>query len=731
MTLRVLATDVHERSMLAAVRCLHDTGFRVCAVATRHVAPGLWSRASSERAVVPNPGRTGEGFISGLEGLLRRRPCNVLLLGTDISLLVVSRYRERLQPYTNMGLPSHATVEASMNKAYVAAEAAKVDLSAPPQEICSDADTAAAAADAFGYPVLVKPVHTVVVREGQARRWGAELARDSDAVRIAAAAFGACIVQTRVSGRVISFGGVATHDGLLAFVVSRYLRMWPPEVGNAAFSETICPPAGLVEAVEALVRSLGWVGLFELELLEREDGRLAAIDFTPRAYGSMTLAAAAGVPLASLWCRWLMGERPRSTPARVGVRYRWEDGDFRHLVWQLQRGRRSAALGVLRPRPRVVHAYFRASDPGPLIARGLQLPRLAPTRMSAERMPRPSQSPPQSLEEARRMWTPLAEATRNIFSTWEWADLWWKHFGAGRSLDLRVVRSNGRTTVLPVYVERRAGFSVRRFIGHGVGDQLGPVGVPQDAVFAMAELASGLRGMGVLLAERMPADREWASNLGGRVIHSDGSPLIDCAGEGSWEDYLRERSATFRQQVRRRARRLLRLGVQFRLARDPGRLQGDLDALIRLHRARWGGSSQAFENEREAFHRAFAAVALERGWLRLWFAEAGGVPVAAWYGFRFAGVESYYQSGRDPAWDRHSVGAGILEHSIREAFEDGMREYRMLRGDETYKRRYTQLDAPLETVAVSHGTIGRAVVSGVGVVARAAAGRRLLNRLRD
>ena len=402
---------------------------------------------------------------------------------------------------------------------------------------------------------------------------------------------------------------------------------------------------------------------------------------------------------------------------------------MRHFVWQLKRGRRSAALGVLRPRRRVTHAYFRASDPVPLLARGVQL-LVARARMGVAPTPQSSQAFG-SLEEARQVWTPLAESTGNIFSTWEWADVWWRHFGARRSLDLRVVRSGGRMTILPMYLERRAGFSVRRFIGHGVADQLGPIGAPQDAVYAMASLASELRGTGVLLAERLPSGRHWASNLGGRSIHSDSSPWIDCAGEGSWEDYLRARTATFRQQVRRRARRLQRLGVQFRLARDPGRLQQDLDALIGLHRARWGSSSQAFEHEREPFHRAFAAVALERGWLRLWLAEADGAAVAAWYGFRFGGVESYYQSGRDPAWDRSSIGAGILEHSIREAFEDGMREYRMLRGDESYKRRYTALDAPLETVAVPQGAVGHAVVSGVSVAARAATGRRLLNRLRD
>ena len=227
-----------------------------------------------------------------------------------------------------------------------------------------------------------------------------------------------------------------------------------------------------------------------------------------------------------------------------------------------------------------------------------------------------------------------------------------------------------------------------RFAGHGVADELGPVCAPEDRVAATAALRDAADGADVLIAERLRSD--WPPRLlGGRILSEDDSPVISLAAEGDWEAYLGARSANFRQQVRRRERKLQRsLDVRFRLADDPARLDADFDTLLALHRARWGEQSSAFSGARESFHREFAAVALSQGWLRLWLAESHGVPVAAWYGFRFAGVESYYQSGRDPEWDRHAVGAGILEHSIREAFADGMQEYRLLRGDESYKRRY-------------------------------------------
>jgi CelD/BcsL family acetyltransferase involved in cellulose biosynthesis len=333
-----------------------------------------------------------------------------------------------------------------------------------------------------------------------------------------------------------------------------------------------------------------------------------------------------------------------------------------------------------------------------------------------------------SLSDARRPWEALAGATANIFSTWDWSDVWWRHFGRGTSLRLGEMRLGRRTlALLPMHEQRRRGVRLLRFLGHGLADQLGPVCEPSELSAVAVGLTQLMSDGSLLLAERMPADSPLIEKLTARLLSWEANPVIDLQREGGWDSYLRARSSNFRQQVRRRERRLTRqLGVTFRLTEDPGRLQADLDTVIALHGARWGTQSAAFEGAREAFHREFAARALERGWLRLWIAEAGGTPVAAWYGFRFGGVESYYQLGRDPNWDRYGVGVGILEHSIRAAFDDGMREYRLLRGGEQYKHRYATRDAGLCTVAAASRPAGRAAVSAISLLARRERGRRLL-----
>jgi CelD/BcsL family acetyltransferase involved in cellulose biosynthesis len=334
-----------------------------------------------------------------------------------------------------------------------------------------------------------------------------------------------------------------------------------------------------------------------------------------------------------------------------------------------------------------------------------------------------------SLDELREEWVRLAHESRNLFSTWEWASTWWHRYGgAQRLLVAACLEGHQAVALLPLYVWSQRPMHIARFIGHGPADQLGPV----CGKTAHATAADGLRhvaekeGIDLVLAELLPGGERWSEALGQEPILLESSPTISL--DGGWLAYLGQRSGNLRQQIRRRERHLHRRhAVRFRLATSPNRLQDDLTLLFALHRARWGARS-AFSRF-EPFHRDFAAVALERGWLRLWFLELDERPAAAWYGFRFAGVESYYQAGRDVSLREESVGFVLLAHSIREAAEEGMREYRLLRGAESFKLRFADGDPGLETFGLARGIRGRTARAAAAVGLRSAGARAALRRL--
>ena len=338
--------------------------------------------------------------------------------------------------------------------------------------------------------------------------------------------------------------------------------------------------------------------------------------------------------------------------------------------------------------------------------------------------------PLQSFDSVAEDWTRLAVASGNIFATWEWSSLWWKHFGDGRKLLTTACRdgSGSLVAILPLYLSRQRPLRIIRFLGHGQGDHLSPVCAPADREAAALAFRDALdrEAFDLFLGDKMAG---WTTSLGGRMLRRTGSPVLRFGGN-SWEELLASRSANFREQVRRRERKLGREHeLNFRFCDDPGRLDDDLGTLFRLHLARWGDTGAWYSPAAEAFHREFAPRALERGWLRFWLLELDGRPAAAWYGFRFAGAELYYQAGRDPEWERGSVGFVLLAHSIRAALEDGANEYRFLEGSEAYKYRFANEDEGLDTIVIPRGVRGRAAVAAAAALGRggvfAALGRRL------
>jgi D-aspartate ligase len=370
---RVLVTDAQNRSSLAGCRSLCRAGYAVDAVAESRPAAAHWSRFCDRRLVACDPREDEARFVSELADIVRGASYRMLVPGTDASLLAVSRHRERLEPFVELGLPPAGVVERCVNKQVLLQAAPGAGLDCPETEVCADEPEARAAARRFGYPVVLKPRSTVSPRNGGAVQREGSLVMDEASLAALWPEYGTpSLIQRCVDGELLSFSGVAADGRLLAYGTSRYGRTWPPEGGSVSFGETIAPPPGLRRKVENLIRALGWQGVFELELIQ-QGSRFAAIDFNPRLFGSLELITRAGAPLPASWCDWVLGFDPAESEARPGYHYRWEDAEVRNLWRRLREGRIRSALSVLRPRRPMTRSFFRLTDPAPLVARLLLL----------------------------------------------------------------------------------------------------------------------------------------------------------------------------------------------------------------------------------------------------------------------------------------------------------------------------------------------------------------------
>jgi CelD/BcsL family acetyltransferase involved in cellulose biosynthesis len=320
------------------------------------------------------------------------------------------------------------------------------------------------------------------------------------------------------------------------------------------------------------------------------------------------------------------------------------------------------------------------------------------------------------LASLRAEWVGLGDSVGHPFATWEWLSLWWQHFGgSGHRLRLVSARDgDGRLLgIVPLYRSSIAGVRMLRYLGHGPSDTLGPIvapGSPLSAPQLLRRSLAGLSGWDVLIGEDMRS-ADWVEQVGGRVRRHTSSPVLDIDGQ-SWEAILATKSHDLRKKVRRADRSLRQAyRLTYRLVEDPATLDRDFATLVRLHTARWGGSTPFANPRMQPFHAEFARVALARGWLRMWLLELDDQPVAAWYGLRFADQDWAYQGGRDPRYDHANVGFALHNHTMREAATDGVDRYQFLRGGDAYKLRWATRDPGLDTVVTSRGLLGLAAVT--------------------
>jgi CelD/BcsL family acetyltransferase involved in cellulose biosynthesis len=319
-------------------------------------------------------------------------------------------------------------------------------------------------------------------------------------------------------------------------------------------------------------------------------------------------------------------------------------------------------------------------------------------------------------EAARTAWTALAAASGNVFSTMEFIETWQQWVG-DPALRLASIRSADHRFVglLALVIDQRGPLRILRFAGHGMADLMGPIGSVDDTRFLSAGLRAYLamsERYDLFIGERMFGGWDWATDLDAAELGREGFPLIRFTPGEGWEDFVARLSKRQRSNVRREPRALAKLGeVHVHRTEDAAQLPGDFDRFMALHKARFSNESSLVA--KAEFLRSFADVALERGWLRLSLLELNGQAVAALYDLQFAEVYAGYNGGRDPAFDHASVGGVLRACTLQGAIEDGLREYRFLRGGEAYKYRFANEDPGVVTIGRARTPMGAAALAGI------------------
>jgi len=155
----------------------------------------------------------------------------------------------------------------------------------------------------------------------------------------------------------------------------------------------------------------------------------------------------------------------------------------------------------------------------------------------------------------------------------------------------------------------------------------------------------------------------------------------------------------FASRVARKSRRLIdRGGMRFARCSSEAEIDTLLGALFADHQRRWQGRGErgAFAADaKRHFYRRVAPALLRAGRLELFGLWEGERPRAVLFGASAGGTLFYLQSAFDPELASHGPGNVLMFQILREAQARGFERFDFMKGDESYKFRWTTEEEPL------------------------------------
>ena len=323
---------------------------------------------------------------------------------------------------------------------------------------------------------------------------------------------------------------------------------------------------------------------------------------------------------------------------------------------------------------------------------------------------------PAQFYELENEWNSLLSdsSSNSIFLTWEWVSTWWKYFQNNTELWIIVARdaiTQELTGIAPLAVKmfrNIAGINQQRliFLGNGFA-------APDHLDFI---IRNGFEER----VTQLFSDKIWNENhrwneirIGGLISTSsvvyqllqqhshllknvDRSICPYISLPEDWDTYNQSLSKNMRYNLGRFKRRLERdypEVTKVRQLTEQNEIKDFISTLVRLHTAsqkRKNNAGLFTDQNMIDFHMELAEIFLKNGWLRSYTLNIGNTNIAAIHCFQYNNVVSFYQSGFDQFWQKYSPGSQIMMHAIQQAINEKNKTFDFLRGDESYKFKWTK-----------------------------------------
>jgi hypothetical protein len=245
--------------------------------------------------------------------------------------------------------PTGAQAELGLNKYVQTQMARQAGFNVPQTLLARTSNEISDFAKRESFPIILKAAGCVPEYQGRVyscRKWicanGVELER-------AIAEWGErvpLLAQTFITGVGEGVFGLAAPDGIRAWSGHRRVRMMNPQGSGSSACASRPVHQELRLKVEALIKKGGWRGLFMIELLRDDSGKVWFVELNGRPWGSMALCRRQGLEYPAWHVELAMDERSKAGLAISSgpdIVCRHAGREFLHLLFVLK-GAKSNAL---------------------------------------------------------------------------------------------------------------------------------------------------------------------------------------------------------------------------------------------------------------------------------------------------------------------------------------------------------------------------------------------------
>ncbi len=302
----------------------------------------------------------------------------VLFPCLDPHVLLVSRHRQRLEPWYHVVLPATETVEMLMDKVRFYTFAQENGFPIPRTVFVRSAADAERAARELTFPCMLKPPLSGTPEWERNSTLKAYPLSDPgqflDVYRRLSALSDVLIAQECVVGPVSNLYSCncylnADSEPLVTFI-ARKLRQWPPDTGESCLGEE-CRNDEVLQETIRLFRAVGYRGLGYVEMKQDvRTGKHYIIEpNVGRPTGRSPIAEAGGVELVyTMYCDAVNRPLPPNRAQRyVNAKWIYLKRDLQSALYHRRRGELTFLDWWRSVRGIKVDALFAWNDPGPFI----------------------------------------------------------------------------------------------------------------------------------------------------------------------------------------------------------------------------------------------------------------------------------------------------------------------------------------------------------------------------